>query len=1272
MPPEQLQLAFGSSNAVRNIGLFSSHWLENRFPLEPELIALREESTAVLTRLGAVWKTQRGRVEHYGDEQGLEEAFIQPILRELGWKLKYQAFLDGREPDYALFLDDESLDAALRAGRLSQDFWKHPMLVADAKAWHVSLDRRSTINNQREYPPQQIEWYLDRSHLDYAILTNGGLWRLIPRVRGPQQRRFQTYLECDLPAILEAWLTAERTGAENAAVATEFMRFYLFFSPGGFRAVEDLKPLVRRAVDGSSEYRLGVGEGLKERTFEALRLCIEGFLSFKPNGLQAATDLARCRDQSFILLYRLLFIMFAEDRRLLPYRVNGPYTNNRSLGRHRDEIAGRLDRIRDGRDDDYSRQSADIWADLLDLFDLVDRGRKTYGVPAYNGGLFDAEAHPFLMEKRLPDSYLARVIDQLSRAPDPKEPSAGLFRIDYRDLAIQHLGGVYEGLLELHPRHAAEQMVVVSRRVQGHVEERTQPASQPVLEGFEATDVAYGPGSIYLETDKGERRASGSYYTPDHIVDYIVEQTLGPLCAGISQQLAAEIAGTERQLKKAADDDRAKLAEAVEKLRRDFDDRILRLRVLDPAMGSGHFLIRGCQYLAEEIATHPYSGDEGMEASVAHWKRRVVEHCLYGVDMNELAVELAKLALWLETVAVDQPLTFLDHHLRFGNSLVGAKLAELGVLPQEIELLSDRFVLQVEEQLPHLLKQLAEIAAIPSRTADEIKAKDRIHREFKRRRKPFKLAADLWCSTFVIDDGTPITPDQYQKAIDLVSKPAQFRKLAEEPWFPPAVSRAAKAFAKCLHWELEFPEVFFNESGRRPDAGFDAVIGNPPYDVLSEAETGRDLKALKSFIEHEPVYKPSFVGKNNLYKLFICRAMELLADGGYFGFITPMPVLGDEQASAIRRKMVEVGRFTGIEAFPQKDNPQKRIFLEAKLSTAVFTLVKDRSADASSQPFRARVHFGRFIERDSPSLMLSTASIPLYDPSNFTIVSCSQADWDLATKIMASGRFGRLKDFCTSFQGEVNETTHKRFLSKSQQDGPLILRGANLCLYAVREASQGQVFYLCQNEFLEGKSEESKAYHSKLARAGFQRSSPQNNFRRIVAAMIEPGSFCFDTVSYVPASDTKLPLLFIVGLLNSKLLDWYFRLGSTNSKVNEYQFNNLPCPIFAAAQSPDDQRLEQKALAALRAGDTARVFEQLQPALAEPPFPLSVRSVLIESVRRIAEIETARGEIPRTARSALDLTAQPFQDLIDRLLFAMAGLTESEIAGLEVRLADML
>ncbi len=175
--------------------------------------------------------------------------------------------------------------------------------------------------------------------------------------------------------------------------------------------------------------------------------------------------------------------MFAEDRRLLPYRVNRSYTDNRSLGSHRDSIATKLDRSAQDREDDYSRNSSALWDDLSTLFDLIDSGHARYTVPAYNGGLFNQEEHPFLVEKKLSDWHVARVIDQLGRAPDPEKPKAGLFRVDYRDLAIQHLGGIYEGLLELSPVCATEDMAVVIGLKKGRIIEKVQRATEPVPKG---------------------------------------------------------------------------------------------------------------------------------------------------------------------------------------------------------------------------------------------------------------------------------------------------------------------------------------------------------------------------------------------------------------------------------------------------------------------------------------------------------------------------------------------------------------------------------------------------------------------------------------------------------------------------------------------------------------------------------------------------------------------------------------------------------------------
>lgn len=1259
--------------SLRNRDLFSTHWLEKRLPLEPEWNDLRDEARSVLVALGDLWRTQKNRVEKYGNEQGLEEAFIQPVLRELGWKFKYQTFLQGREPDYALFLNDASFDSSLNAGRTNPDFWTYPTVVADAKSWHTSLDRPSVINNQREYPPQQIEWYLDRSRLDFGILTNGKLWRLTPREHDPQQRRFQTYLEFDLALLLDDW-TSHPSLTDQLPLLDEFLYFYLFFSPAGFVQVAARQPLVRRAVEGSSEYRIGVSEGLKARAFEALRFCIEGFLTFSGNELDPGTDLAMVREQSFILLYRLLFIMYAEDRQLLPYGTNRPYTNNRSLRRHRDGIATRLDRVQEGRNSEYSREETAIWSDLIDLFDLVNRGHRTYGVPAYNGGLFDPDAHPFLAEKRISDNYLSRIIDRLGRAKDREHPGSGLFRVDYHDLVIQHLGAVYEGLLELQPHHATENMFVVSHRTSVREEERIVPLRAGIPEGFRATGEQIATGTIYLATEKGERRATGSYYTPDHIVSYIVENTLRPLCAEMSAQLDSEIKVAERKCDDSSAEEKQTLLENLERLRHDFDNRLLQLRVLDPAMGSGHFLLRACQYLAEEIATHPYTQETvAEESSLTYWKRQVVERCLYGVDMNPLAVELAKLALWLETVAADRPLTFLDHHLRCGNSLIGARLENLGALPGEVGLLRESFVRQAEDQMHVMLEPLAAIREAPSETATQVKEKERLHKGFERVRETFRLTADVWCSV-ACDPRSELTPAQYQATIDLITQPNKYRKLFDETWFGTAISFAGRPDVRCFHWELEFPEAFFEDHTRRSKGGFDAVVGNPPYDVLSEAESGRDLSSLRSFVETDAVYLPSRRGKNNLYKLFICRALELLVDGGRFGFITPMAVLGDDQSADIRRELLAVGGFTGIEAFPQKDNPSERVFPEAKLSTAIFTVVKSQSRSVKSLPFVSRVHPGRTIEMNSPSLILTTDSIPLYDPSNFTVVSCAQADWDLATRIISSGRMARLKQFVEFFQGEVNETNERSRgnLTTDPNVGKLVTRGASICLYVARPASQGEDLFLDVERFLRNKGPETKAFHHRERRIALQESSPQNNFRRIIAAFVPAGEFCNHTINYCPAPKSLLDLRFLLALLNTKLSDWYFRLGSTNAHVSHYQIYNLPCPVFASFESLENQAMARDALERVASCEADRILRILQPALEETPFSLAIQKTIIAAVDRIIAIEESRGDISRTARSALDPEAQPYQDLIDRLFYAMAGLSELEAAGLESRLAGML
>lgn len=1274
---------------VRNADLFSNHWLERRLPLEPEWAALRDEARACLDKIADLWARQRDLVERYGAEAPLETAWIQPVLGAFGWHFVTQPLIRNRKPDYALFVDTESLDAAVNSGRDSPDFWKFPRIVADAKAWGVPLDRRTT-GAVREFPPEQIAWYLDKAPMDWGILTNGRLWRLIPRTVERNQRHFETYLELNLETVMERWTRGFQLGVPREKALDEFLPWFLLATPVAFRPEPRVGSLIERATTGSTAYATRVGDSLRDQVFEALRLCIEGFLAHKPNNLDPERDLADCRLNSFTLLFRLIFILFAEDRQLLPLGINANYTRNRSLtGNHREHLQA----IESGL---LSRTSTGFWQHWQSLFDLIDRGHATYGVPTYNGGLFDQDSHPFLNANALPDSYAGRVLDALRRAPDPDGEAGDRVNVDYRDLAIQNLGSIYEALLELHPRYANEPMVVVRKRDRGKIVERTIPTAADPEDGFEPTDTTHARGEVYLETDKGERRATGSYYTPDHIVRYIVDNTLGPLCKEVDAALTADITAAEEAHKRARGENRAAAERDLERLRSEYDDRILRLTVLDPAMGSGHFLIAAIQFLASEIATNPHSRDvdepagEGDESTLRFWKRRVVERCIFGVDKNPIAVELAKLALWLETVSRDEPLSFLDHHLRHGDSLIGARVAMLGQLadPRAVET-GGLFTQAFEGRIPALLKPFEDMRKLASNTVAQVKQKEALFRKaYAEVREPFAAVADLWLSPFFTpDDAGEVTTPQYDQALKGLSDRQAFKRAIAEAWFTDALKRVRVPEVQPFHWELEFPEVFLSpERVRAGRTGFDAIIGNPPYDVLAEKELahGKDeeeaksvgvgLRSLKRFLAALPVYDPSRTGKNNLYKLFICRSLDLLGEGGRFGFIVPMAVLGDEQATSIRRAMLGSGAFLATEGFPQKDDPTKRVFPEAKLSTAIFIYQKSAQAEAPKRPFVSRQHPARDFDSSAPSTTLTGEAIPQYDPSNLTILSCSQDDWTLAVRIAASPRTTRFGSVAQFSQGEINETVQKAagVASREESKGRKVIRGAGICLYVAREASQGHDLFLDIPAFLEGKGPDTKAFHHRFPRIGVQESSPQNNFRRIISAMIPAGEFCNHKINYVPEPDAKAPLEVVLAILNSALADWYFRLGSTNGAVSHYQLHNLPFPRFAEKRSDADAPLAANAIASLRAGRLDEAFDTLRPALAEPPFPLAVQEVMVEAVKRIIAIEKDRGEIARTDRSALDPKAQPLQRFLDRLIYAMAGLTDDEARGLEDRLSRML
>ena len=419
------------------------------------------------------------------------------------------------------------------------------------------------------------------------------------------------------------------------------------------------------------------------------------------------------------------------------------------------------------------------WTRLRQLFTLINDGWEDH-IPQYNGGLFNPGQHPFLERYGIGDDALAQVIELLTRTERGE-------RITYRDLDVRHLGDIYEGLLEYQPQIADQDLTIVSNRGRETVAPSKSSPDQ---------EVAYQEGEIYLLTDNDERKATGSYYTPDYIVRYIIENTLAPLCEGKTVK------------------------------------EILSLKILDPATGSGHFLVGVVDYLAEELITHPdaphitETTDEDTE--LAYWRRCVVESCVYGVDLNPMAVELAKLSLWLHTVAKGEPLSFLDHHIRCGNSLIGAKIENLPNLPElrrrrntgetqtEIQM-EFPFTDRVATAIGHYLL----IEEMESRTADQIHAKEHQLDIAQQMLRFHKGVANLWTSVYF---GNDVSQSDYHQALNALHS-RDTNALENLPFYRRAQGIATEK--KFFHWEIEFPEVFRDKHGREKDnPGFDAVVGN--------------------------------------------------------------------------------------------------------------------------------------------------------------------------------------------------------------------------------------------------------------------------------------------------------------------------------------------------------------------------------------------------------------------------------------------------------------
>ena len=883
------------------------------------------------------------------NESQTEDDLIWPVLGQLGWRasLRQQNLsAHGREdvPDGLLFADDAAKD---RANGFAEDWKRYEfgLAVVESKRWGRPLDRRSGRRGEETAPSTQMLRYLRRvddlttGKLRWGILTNGARWRLYYQgVRSVSEQFF----EVDLTALLDLPGHNDGLFALTEAERHHWMKvFVLVFRREAFRAAPtDPRTFHQRAIEEGRFYEKRVAASLSALVFEQV------FPKLASAIVAAAPEapLPDVREASLVLLYRLLFILYAEDRDLLPVR-NTSYDDYALREKVRGDIGHRKD-----RDDVFSASAARYWSVIDDLCRAIDQGDPSIGLPPYNGGLFDRQRVPLLANIRIADDVMADVIDVLSFEQTPN----GRRYINYRDLGVQQLGSIYERLIE--------------------------------------HEIVRDGGEITIRPNVFARKGSGSYYTPDDLVALIIKETIEPLVQSrIDDFNVRNSELTTSQLPADRRIGRLKQVDPAEKM--------LELKVCDPAMGSGHFLVNLVDHLADRVITAMADAEATVDdyisplteridtirntiidnAEKRGWtinaeqlddrhivRRMVLKRCVYGVDKNPMAVELAKVALWLHTFTVGAPLSFLDHHLRCGDSLFGSWVRA------SIDRAAEHGGLFLEGPVKRAMRAAAPMQILEGLTDAEIAEAHRsadVFTEIEEMTAPLNAFLAMvhafdWLN--IRDRAAKAALGDYfigifGDPIDIASSKVEVSTETEDgERFAGLLKKARQILddERFFNWQVAFPGVWSEWESDGLHGGFDAVIGNPPWDrmklqqvewfsarrrEIALAQRAADRKRMIADLEKsgDPLARDFAVaneralaavrvarrcgdypllsgGDVNLYSLFVERAMTIVKPDGMVGLLTPSGIASDKTAARFFKGVATGGRLRALYDFENK------------------------------------------------------------------------------------------------------------------------------------------------------------------------------------------------------------------------------------------------------------------------------------------------------------------------------------------------------------------
>jgi hypothetical protein len=632
----------------------------------------------------------------------------------------------------------------------------------------------------------------DAESLPWVVVLHGDRLRLYPTGVGigvGRRGRTETYVE-----------------VQTSLLADEHLAYlWLLFSAEAL----DAKGAVTEVLDASKRFAGDLAVQLRERIYkEVVPRLARAIADARQLRNPSAEQLDLTYRMALTVLFRLLFIAYAEDRDLLPYRTNDAY-RRRSLKQKAQELA-------DAKIKGLPLAAGSAhWEEVERLFRAVNIGNSEWGVPAYDGGLFTtdkavAPAGAALAGITLPDAVFEPVLEQLLLIDTPER---SLGPVDFRALGVREFGTVYEGLLESELSVADIDLAVDAK------------GSYVPHRGRQTVEVPRG--TIYIHDRSGSRKSSGSYFTKSFAVEHLLDRALEP-----------------------ALDDHLKRLDALSEA--DATEALFDFRVADIAMGSGHFLVAAIDRVERRIADYlnrrPLPGAQrelgnlreaaekqlGPEAShvpiedAQLLRRLIARRCIYGVDLNTLAVELARLSIWIHTFVPGLPLTVLDHNLVHGNALVGIGTID-EIRNRFEESATSLFPVDADNLLGQAKQPLTRLAKLADASLKDVDAARCAMEEARLVMAPTRALCDI-----IIAE--PLAPK-------IRFQPENWDKEKHQIHKSEAARQAATALAGLypLHFPAAFPEVFLRRS-----PGFDVVVGNPA-EPENEIELGFEEADVKAF-----------------------------------------------------------------------------------------------------------------------------------------------------------------------------------------------------------------------------------------------------------------------------------------------------------------------------------------------------------------------------------------------------------------------------------------